>query len=37
MTTIGGYLGLITAFVAWYASFAGVLNTKHNVLPTWPR
>lgn len=37
MTQIGGFLGLITAFVAWYASFAGVLNTKHNVLPTWPR
>lgn len=39
ITHIGGYLGLITAFVAWYASFAGVLNitTKHIVLPTWPR
>jgi uncharacterized protein len=37
MTTVGGYLGLVTAFVAWYASFAGVLNTKRNVLPTWPR
>jgi succinate-acetate transporter protein len=39
ITHIGGYLGLITAFVAWYASFAGVLNitTKQIVLPTWPR
>ena len=37
ITHIGGYLGLVTAFVAWYASFAGVLNTKRNVLPTWPR
>ena len=39
MTHIGGWLGLITAMVAWYASFAGVLNgtVKSVVLPTWPR
>jgi Predicted membrane protein len=39
MTKIGGYLGLVTALVAWYASFAGVLNgtAKRIVLPTWPR
>jgi succinate-acetate transporter protein len=39
ITHIGGFLGLITAFVAWYASFAGVLNgtAKRVVLPTWPR
>ena len=39
ITHIGGFLGLITAFVAWYASFAGVLNgtAKRIVLPTWPR
>jgi uncharacterized protein len=39
MTQIGGYLGLVTAFVAWYASFAGVLNNtaKRVILPTWPR
>lgn len=39
LTHIGGYLGLVTAFVAWYASFAGVLNNtaKSVVLPTWPR
>ncbi|MEO6144391.1 MAG: acetate uptake transporter [Dermatophilaceae bacterium] len=39
ITHIGGYLGLITAFVAWYASFAGVMNgtVKRMVLPTWPR
>jgi succinate-acetate transporter protein len=39
MTKIGGYLGLITALVAWYASFAGVLNNtaKKVILPTWPR
>jgi len=39
ITKIGGFLGLITAFVAWYASFAGVMNAtaKRIVLPTWPR
>ena len=39
MTKIGGYLGLLTALVAWYASFAGVLNNtaKRVILPTWPR
>ena len=39
MTKIGGYLGLVTAFVAWYASFAGVLNNtaKRVIMPTWPR
>jgi uncharacterized protein len=39
MTKVGGYLGLVTALVAWYASFAGVLNNtaKRIVLPTWPR
>jgi succinate-acetate transporter protein len=35
----GGWLGLITAVVAWYASFAGVTNItfKRVVLPTGPR
>jgi succinate-acetate transporter protein len=39
ITHIGGYLGLLTAFVAWYASFAGVLNgtVKRVIAPTWPR
>jgi uncharacterized protein len=39
MTKIGGYLGLVTALVAWYGSFAGVLNNtaKKVILPTWPR
>jgi hypothetical protein len=39
LTQIGGYLGLVTAFVAWYASFAGVMNitAKRVILPTWPR
>ncbi len=38
-TQVGGYLGLVTAFTAWYAFFAGVMNTtgKGAVLPTWPR
>jgi uncharacterized protein len=38
LTKLGGWLGLITALLAWYASFAGVTNTtwKRQVLPTWP-
>ncbi|MCW2724089.1 MAG: hypothetical protein JWN35_1010 [Frankiales bacterium] len=38
MTKVGGYLGLLTALLAWYASFAGVTNAtfKRTVLPTWP-
>lgn len=36
---IGGWLGLITAVLAWYASFAAVTNFtyKRTVLPTFPR
>jgi uncharacterized protein len=32
---VGGYLGLVTAALAWYASFAGVINAtwKRTVLP----
>ena len=39
LTQIGGYLGLITAFTAWYGFFAGVMNQtgRGRVLPTWPR
>jgi succinate-acetate transporter protein len=39
LTKVGGWLGLITALLAWYCSFAGVLNEtfKRPVLPTWPR
>ena len=39
MTKLGGWLGLITAVVAWYASFAGVFNAtaKRAVMPTLPR
>jgi succinate-acetate transporter protein len=35
---IGGYLGLITAVAAWYASFATVANDtwKRTLLPTMP-
>lgn len=38
MTKVGGYIGLVTAVLAWYASFAGVTNStfKRTVLPTWP-
>jgi uncharacterized protein len=36
--TIGGYLGLLTAALAWYASFAGVTNATFGktVLPVMP-
>ncbi|HZC69065.1 MAG TPA: acetate uptake transporter [Jatrophihabitans sp.] len=36
---LGGWLGLVTALVAWYASFAGVTNFafKRTVVPTFPR
>ena len=36
---IGGWIGLLTALAAWYASFAGVTNAtfKRIVLPTMPR
>ena len=36
---LGGWLGIITAILAWYASFAAVTNStfKRVVLPTMPR
>ena len=36
---LGGWLGLVTAALAWYASFAAVTNStfKRSVLPTFPR
>ena len=39
MTTVGGYIGLLTAAGAWYGSMAGVLNAtvKRVVLPVFPR
>jgi succinate-acetate transporter protein len=35
---LGGYFGLATAIVAWYASFAGVTNSTfgRDVLPVFP-
>jgi uncharacterized protein len=38
ITKIGGWLGLITALLAWYASFAGVTNStfKRAVVPVFP-
>ncbi|MGH3630519.1 MAG: acetate uptake transporter, partial [Sciscionella sp.] len=35
---IGGYLGIVTAVVAWYASAAGVINAtwKRTVFPVMP-
>lgn len=36
---IGGWIGILTALAAWYASFAGVTNStfKRVVLPVFPR
>jgi hypothetical protein len=36
---LGGWLGIVTALAAWYASFAAVTNFtfKRTVLPTYPR
>jgi succinate-acetate transporter protein len=36
---IGGWTGLLTAALAWYASAAGVINDTHKkvVLPVGPR
>ncbi len=38
MTKVGGWLGLVTAVIAWYASFAAVTNAtwKRTVIPVWP-
>ncbi len=39
ITKIGGYIGLLTALAAWYASFAGVVAFTHKrpLLPTGAR
>lgn len=39
LTKIGGYLGILTALLAWFASAAVVINATHKrtVLPTMPR
>ena len=38
ITHLGGYLGIITAILAWYGSFATVIKStfKRVVLPVWP-
>lgn len=38
LSKLGGYFGLVTALAAWYASFAGVINSTFGkvVLPTKP-
>jgi len=38
ITKIGGYVGILTAIAAWYASFATVVNFtfKRTVMPTFP-
>jgi succinate-acetate transporter protein len=38
MHNVGGYIGILTAILAWYASFATVMNEtwKRTVLPVWP-
>jgi uncharacterized protein len=35
---LGGYLGILTALIAWYASMAGVTNATwgRTVMPTFP-
>lgn len=39
VTHLGGYVGLLTALLAWYGSFAGVMNATAGrvVVPVWPR
>ncbi len=38
LTTAGGWFGIVTAVLAWYASFAGVLNSTwgKTLLPIYP-
>jgi succinate-acetate transporter protein len=38
ITKLGGWVGLATAAVAWYASFAAVTNSTFGrvVMPVWP-
>src|SRR5712692_4393511 len=39
MHVLGGYLGIITALVAWYTALAGILASGKQMLtlPVWPR
>ncbi|CAF1104816.1 unnamed protein product [Rotaria sp. Silwood1] len=38
ITNIGGWFGIVTAFLAWYASAAAIINTtyKKSILPVGP-
>jgi succinate-acetate transporter protein len=38
ITKVGGWVGLVTALCAWYASFGGVINAtwKRSVVPVFP-
>ncbi|HET7303784.1 MAG TPA: acetate uptake transporter [Segeticoccus sp.] len=38
-TRAGGWVGILTALIAWYASFAAVFNftAKRPAVPVWPR
>jgi uncharacterized protein len=38
LSHLGGWLGIVTAVLAWYGSFAVVLNStyRRTVLPVWP-
>ena len=38
-TTLGGWLGIITALAAWYTALAGILSSGRSMfqLPVWPR
>ena len=38
LTKVGGWLGLLTAVLAWYGSFAEVTNAtwRRTLLPVWP-
>lgn len=39
VTAIGGWLGIVTALLAWYSAVAGVLSSSKSAftLPVWPR
>jgi succinate-acetate transporter protein len=39
LNTIGGWLGIITALIAWYTALAGILASGKSAftLPVWPR
>ena len=36
---LGGWLGILTALVAWYTALAGILSSGKSMftLPVWPR